>query len=320
MTPDKPDRAIVDFTSAAGLAWWQERVREVQASESNHAFKPDFAEEYPDDARFADGRTGREAHNEYALRYQAATHGVLAEHGPVALFCRSGTAGAQRYPCHWVGDSPSTWPGLVQALRACLSLSLSGFGIVGHDIGGFWVADSIEPLREAFRRMDGSVLDADVDPELFARWAQWGAFSPVMRFHGTARREPTAYPEPARTVAIRACRWREALRPYLERIAAEAATEGTPMMRPMALAYPGDRAAAAAELQYLLGPDVLVAPILGANADGAGHRVWVPQGAWLPLCGLERVDGPGWVELDVPLEAFPAWVRADARETVTVDG
>ena len=45
----------------------------------------------------------------------------------VALFCRSGTAGAQRFPCHWVGDTPSTWDGLVTALRACLSLSLSGF-------------------------------------------------------------------------------------------------------------------------------------------------------------------------------------------------
>lgn len=312
VTPDKVDRHAVDFTAPAAVAWWKEQVRSTMAAEGNVAFKPDFAEEVPEDAVFHDGRTGRQARNEYAVRYQAATHEAMAEvagESEVALFCRSGTAGAQRYPCHWVGDSPSTWAGMAAALRACLSLSLSGFAFATHDIGGFWTPESFDPLQEAFEEMDGSGLVADVDPVLFARWAQWGALSPVMRFHGTARREPVAYPEPARSVAIEACRLRKRLQAYLVEAARVASAEGTPMTRPMVLAYPGDRAARDADLQYLLGPDVLVAPVL--SPDGR-RRLWVPPGRWEPLWGLAPVEGPGWHEVACPLESFPAWVRRGA--------
>jgi alpha-D-xyloside xylohydrolase len=306
VTPDKTDRNIVDFTNPAAVEWWQARVRETVASEHNHAFKPDFAEEIPEDARCHDGRTGRELRNEYAVLYQAATHGALAdEDGAAALFCRSGTSGAQRFPCHWVGDTPSTWSGLADALRATLSLSLSGFAFVAHDIGGFWVDGSLDRMFDAFARMDGSVMEADVEPELFARWAQFGAFTPLYRFHGTSRREPSAYPEPARSAAIAACRLRKRLEPYLRRCAEEANATGMPLMRPMPLAHPEAREARDM-LQYLLGPDVLVAPLL---EPGGRRRVWAPPGAWVPLAGAPPLEGAGFVDVECDLDAFPAWVR-----------
>jgi len=151
---------------------------------------------------------------------------------------------------------------------------------------------------------------ADVNPALFARWPQWGALSPVMRFHGTGRREPWAYPEPARTLAVDACRLRARLRRYLVAAGDQMTATGVPMMRPMVLAYPGDRAARDASLQYLLGPDILVAPLL----DPTGRRsVWVPPGDWAPLWGLDHVTGPRWITVDCPPDAFPAWVRAGAK-------
>ena len=299
-TPDQDNRAIVDFTNPAAVAWWQERVAELIARGAA-ALKCDFAEEIPDDAVFFDGRTGVELHNEYALLYQQITREAMGA-GDVAQFNRSGTVGAQRYPGHWVGDTPSTWDGLVSALRGCLSLSLSGFSLVGHDIGGFWVAgsDEFRPIFADLEHYDGREVSADVEPELFARWTQWGALSPLMRFHGTGRREPTAYPEPARSVAIAACRLRERLMPYLARSAAES----LPLMRPTALTDPDE---VSADLQYLLGPDILVAPIL---RPGGSRRLWVPPGEWLPLVGLDPVSGPGWVNVDCGLDQFPAWLRA----------
>lgn len=302
---------MVDFTDPDAVAWWKKRVQQTLRSEGNAAFKPDFGEEVPLDAHTADGRTGRAIRNEYAVRYQQATHEAMREAlgtDEIALFCRSGTAGAHRYPCHWVGDTPSTWDGLVTALRACLSLSLSGFGFVAHDVGGFWTPASFGPMLRSFDTMDPSHHIVDVEPELYARWTQWGALSPVMRFHGTGRREPTVYPEPARSVAIAACRLRRSLRPYLEQAARGTATQGTPMMRPMALAYPGDRTARGADLQYLLGPDILVAPIL----EPGGHRsFWAPPGRWEGLMGLDPVEGPAWVRVACGLDEFPAFVRAD---------
>ena len=309
-TNDMPERMVIDLTDPKAVGWWHDKVTSTATAEGNVSFKPDFAEEVPPAAVTSDGRTGWEVRNEYAVRYQHATHEALREvlgTDEVAMFCRSGTAGAQRYPCHWVGDTPSTWAGLASALKAQLSLSLSGFGLVASDIGGFYTPNAFVHTAEAFEAMDPSSYVADVEPELFARWAQLGAFSPVMRFHGTGRREPWAYPSPYGDVAVQACRLRAGLRGYLKAAADEAATTGLPMMRPMALAFPDDRAAQAAQLQYLLGPDILVAPVL---VPGGRARVYAPGGRWEPLVGLQPLDGPGWVELDVPLDAYPAWRRA----------
>ncbi|MBM7783924.1 glycoside hydrolase family 31 protein [Tenggerimyces flavus] len=306
-TPDLVSRNLIDFTNPEAVAWWQERVAELVA-EGASAIKADFAEEVPADARFADGRDGVELRNEYALLYQQAIREVLSD--DAVLFCRSGTAGGQRTPVHWVGDTPATWAGLVSALRASLSMSLSGFSFLGHDVGGFWTPTADPVMRAVFDDIDGyewsgeDPLPADVEPELFARWAQWGALSPVLRFHGTGRREPTAYPEPWRSVAIEACRLRERLRPYLR----EAAADGLPMMRPMALAYPEVREGRDADLQYLLGNDVLVAPLL---EPGGRRTFWVPPGRWHPLLGGEPVDGPGWTTVTMTATEFPAYERED---------
>lgn len=309
-TNDMPERMVVDFTDDKAVGWWHDQVVATVRAEGNTSFKPDFAEEIPPTAVTADGRTGWEIRNEYAVRYQRATYDALRDvlaDEEIAMFCRSGTAGAQRYPCHWVGDTPSTWSGLASALRAQLSLSLSGFGLVASDIGGFYTPDAFVHTAEAFEAMDPSSYVADVEPELFTRWTQLGAFSPVMRFHGTGRREPWAYPSPYGDVAVEACRVRAALRDYLKAAADEAASTGTPMMRPMVLAFPDDRAAQDAQLQYLLGPDILVAPVLESGGRG---RVYVPEGRWRPLMGLAELDTPGWRELQVPLAAYPVWRRA----------
>jgi alpha-D-xyloside xylohydrolase len=311
-TDDMDSRHIVDLTNPAAVEWWEAQVRRVASEEGNVAFKPDFAEEIPLDGAPFDGRPGWALRNEYALLYQAATHramtAVLGDDA-VALFCRSGTAGAQAHPVHWVGDTPSTWEGLEGAVRACESLSLSGFGLVAHDVGGFFTTVSWTDVSVAADTHDGSALTADVDPELFGRWAQWGALSPMCRFHGTARREPWAYPDPWGSAAVAALRLRARLRGYLARAAEEAATIGTPMLRPLPLTHPHDPAARGAGLQHLLGPDVLVAPIL---APGGERTLWVPPGRWDPLLGLAPVEGPAFVTVRCAPDQFPAWSRTDA--------
>ncbi|TQS46286.1 glycoside hydrolase family 31 protein [Cryptosporangium phraense] len=304
---DNPDTLPVDFTDPEAREWWQGRLAEVLGAEGVSALLSDFGEEVPPDAVFDDGRRGRDRHNSYGLIYAETVWEVGRRVRPddFAPIFRAGTAGSQRTPAHWAGDMPSTWAGLVSSLRACLSMSLSGFAVVSHDSGGYWTPSSYDRALELRKTMTPDAVEADVEPELYARWAQWGALSPIMRFHGVGRREPTAYPEPARSVAVAACRLRKALQPYLVSVAASASADGSPMMRPMVLAYPGDRAGRDAELQYLLGPDLLVAPLL---EPGGTREVWFPPGEWVPVWGASA--GSGWATIRCEIDQFPVYARA----------
>ncbi|MFI7275291.1 glycoside hydrolase family 31 protein [Streptomyces sp. NPDC049879] len=304
-TADNPDSLPVDFTNPDAHEWWVERLAAVLREEGNSAVLADFGEEIPDEAVFADGTRGTERRNSYGLLYQRAVReaGLRARGGDFVPVARSGTAGSQRDAAHWAGDLPSTWSGLVSTLRAVLSMSLSGCSAVSHDGGGFWTPAAYERAAVLRAHMTPDGVFADVEPELYGRWAQLAAFTPIMRFHGVGRREPTAYPEPARSAAIAACRLRHRMRRYLVRSA-----DGLPLMRPMPLAYPGDRAARDADLQYLLGPDILVAPVL---EPGGRRNVWVPEGEWLPLLGGAPQRGPGWREVVCGPGEFPAFVRAE---------
>jgi alpha-D-xyloside xylohydrolase len=319
-TNDMSGRLLVDFTNPDARTWWHDHVVNLLSSEGGVSIKGDFAEEVPPTARCADGRTGWDVRNAYSVLYQQASYAALQQatgSDAAVMFNRSGTAGAQRYPGHWVGDTPSTWSGLASAVRACLSLSLSGFGFVGSDIGGFWTERRVDPDAPEAGSWEPSSYLADVDPELFVRWTQFGVLSPLMRFHGSGRREPWSYPAPYGDLAVAATRWRPRLAAYLAQAAAEAATVGTPVMRPMPLAFPGERAGRAAPHQWMLGPDLLVAPVLGA---GGRVTVWAPPGQWRGLDGAPDLEGrdiqdSGFLDLELPLAALPAWVRDGATVT-----
>ncbi len=307
-TDDRHDRWIIDFTNPAAVRWWHDRVADLLATEGPDALKLDFAEEIPENAVCHDGRTGAQVRNAYARMYQQATAEALraARAGAeVPLFCRSGTHGAQRNPAHWVGDSPATWDGLTAALYAVQSMAMSGFGIVTHDSGGFVSPGTGEiPTR----RLDGQDVDftAEVDPELYVRWVQWGAVSPFMRLHGLGLREPTAYPEPHRSAAVAAFGLRRRLAPYLAAAYREGLAQGLPLLRPMALQRPADRSARDADLQYFLGPDVLVAPVL---QPGGQCEFLLPPGRWENLFDRTPVQGGGWRREVFPLSSFPAFRR-----------
>jgi alpha-D-xyloside xylohydrolase len=140
---------------------------------------------------------------------------------------------------------------------------------------GFWAPRSRQRSAQAFASFDASAFQSDVESELYVRWTQWGALSPIMRFHGTGLREPWAYPEPYSMPGspladcVAGCGHTS-----LKRLAQRSAT-GYPVMRPMVLAFPKDRVARDANFQYLLGDRVLVAPVL---RPGGRVHLWVPPG------------------------------------------
>ena len=291
-TPDGRPRALVDFGNPQARRWWQELHREFLA-DGVAAFKTDFGEGLPD-VGLGDGTPPNQSHNLYPLRYNGAVSDAIGEltgRAPL-VWGRSGWAGSHRYPGQWGGDAESTVAGMQATLRGGLSYALSAPGLWSHDIGGFF--------------------GPDLTPELYVRWTQFGALSPLMRAHGLRPREPWAFDERTLELTRAWIRLRYELMPYLWQVVHESLEHGWPVLRPLGLEFPEDPTAAGLDSQFLLGSDLLVVPIFDDGAEPVRRRFYVPAGGWTALLTGERFEGPGYVTREVPLDSMPVLVRDGA--------
>ncbi|MGH2727889.1 MAG: TIM-barrel domain-containing protein, partial [Actinomycetota bacterium] len=261
---DTPYSAIVDFTNPEATSWWQGLISDA-LDDGYDGWMEDFGEYVPPDAVMYDGRPGLAAHNEYCTRYHRASHELTSvERGlDFAQFIRCGYTGTAPYArVVWGGDPTTDWSkadGLAAAVSQGISMGLSGIGYWGTDIGGFH-----------------ALFTADqTGPELLIRWLEFGAFNGIMRTQADGYGRPFGqsdraqmWDEDVRPIWRRFAKLRTQLFPYIWSAAQEYRTTGMPIMRHLALAYPGDPAAYApeAEYEFLFGPDLLVAPVIEEGA------------------------------------------------------
>ncbi|MPY78253.1 MAG: alpha-xylosidase [Actinophytocola sp.] len=292
-TPDGRARALVDFTNSAAVAWWQ-GMHEDFLDDGVAVFKTDFGEALPDDVAPHSELPANHAHNLYPLYYNGAVWQAIRRHtGRAALvWGRSGWAGSQRYPGQWAGDAESTVAGMQATLRGGLSYALSAPGYWSHDIGGFY--------------------GPELTPELYVRWTQFGALSPLMRAHGLRPREPWMFGQRAFELARAWIRLRYELLPYLWQVAHGSSAHGWPVLRPLALEYPDDPVAPGIDDAFLLGSDLLIVPVFDDGPDPVARRFYLPEGRWTDLFTGEVFAGPGFVTREVPLERIPVLLRAGA--------
>ncbi len=295
-----PQQEYLDFTIPEAAAWWWHR-HEVLMDMGVDAFKPDIGEEIPEEAQFANGKSGAEMRNLYARLYvKTVFEGQKVYTGKRSVvFARSGYAGSQKYPLIWGGDQHyCRWDQLPPLIRAGQCIGLSGIPLWSQDIGGIGTQKGIIPPAD-----------------LYVRWAQFGFFNGVPQTFGRPWREPWKYdPEAYYGIDVlqifrKYDNLRYRLLPYIYSLVWEAHQTGLPLMRAMVLEFQGDPEAWKHDLQYMFGPAFLVAPVYEPSDE---RRVYLPAGVWFDYWTGQKYEGPREIRMKTRVDVLPLFVRAGA--------
>ncbi len=278
---------IIDFTNPDAYAWFRDQHKQLFAIGVS-VMKTDYGEAVPESVIACNGDSGARLHNVYTHLYNRCVYEAakLYSQDEPMVWGRAAWAGGQRFPVQWGGDPQSDWDGLAASIRGGQAWGMSGGPFYAHDIGGFAIGNP--------------------EPELYIRWAQAGVMCSHTRFHGLGEREPWVYGEQAENIVRKWLAWRYQLIPYLQACALEAGKTGMPVMRSMVLAFPEDRVAWQFDGQYLLGPSLLVAPVV---TPGGKVRFYLPAGKWYDLWERTWLEGPACLEREVPLDHIPVFGR-----------
>ncbi len=292
---------VVDFTLPAACDWFAETVlRENMMGIGLSGWMADFGEYLPVDAVLAHGDAMLE-HNDWPRRWAEVNARATADRPDIVFFMRSGFTGSQAH-CRllWAGDQCvdfSRHDGIGTVIAGALSAGLLGHCYHHSDIGGY---TSLYGLKRT--------------PELFMRWTEMACFTPVMRTHeGNRPRDNLQLDENAEVLAhfARFTRIHARLLPLLQHLADEAAQTGLPVQRAMFLHFPEDRTTYAIQDQYLLGPDLLVAPVITQGATS--RTVYLPVGcAWVHGWTGACFAGGTTIEIAAPIGMPPVFFRDGA--------
>jgi alpha-D-xyloside xylohydrolase len=290
--------ADLDFTNPAAVSWWEARIRSALIDAGFDGAMQDFGEDAPVDGIYASGKSGATLHNRYPVLYARAVREAAQAAKPddTVFFARSAFTGSEQYLTGgFTGDQERSWDaqkGLPSVVSALLSASISGLPYWGPDIAGF---------------IDGPPL-AD-EKELWIRWLELGALTPTMRDMLGAEHAPVDLwtdQDSLRLFGFYA-RLHTALIPYLYRHAEIAHERGLPIMRPLFLDFPHEAVTYRLESEYLLGDDVLVAPV--TRPAVRGRLMYLPSGSWRDAWTGRVQAGPSWVVVNAPVEQVPLFER-----------
>jgi alpha-D-xyloside xylohydrolase len=282
----------LDFTNPRTVDWWQEMLTHAARDQAWDGWMEDFGEYVDDSDHLAAGDGNPSLRSVSVAVSQNHDPNCASPQPNIVSFSRSGFIGTQRWsPMLWGGDQQHNWNrdlGLPSVVTAGITAGMSGYSTWGPDI-----------------------ISDGPDRELWMRWAEFGALTPVMRDHPWSRPKFSVdlWHDPG-TIALfrRYAILHTSLLPYFATYAAEAHRTGVPILRHLVLEYPEDPRAATAEYQYLLGESLLVAPVIEQGA--VDRKLYLPKGDWLNYWTGDRLTGGTDVTVPAPLDQIPIFVRA----------
>ena len=270
---------VLDFSNPETVEWYQDKLRGLLEM-GVAAIKVDFGEDAPLEGLYASGRTAGTNTTSTRCVTTAGIGPHGEHHGERIIWARSAWAGSQRYPLHWGGDAENTDSAMAATLRAGMSLGLCGFSFWSHDAGGF--------VKKAPR-------------DLYGRWFAFSALTSHTRCHGAPPREPWEYDEQFVDQFRRTIGLKYRLLPYIYTQSVICSERGHPLLRPLFFEFPKDKTSWSVDDQYLLGSDLLVAPLFSESEE---RDVYLPPGEWIDYQSGKAYEGNGWHRIaagDVPI-------------------
>lgn len=300
------DCGVVDFTNPDAMDWFAETIIGQNMLDFGlSGWMADFGEYLPIDIHLSNGVDAKLMHNAWPTIWAEVNAKAVASRGKIGetlFFMRAGFSGVQAHcPLLWGGDQSVDFTrhdGLVTVMSGALSSGLLGNAYHHSDIGGY-------------TSLFGNVRTA----ELIMRWAEMGAFTPVMRTHEGNRPRDNLQIDQDEAVLKHFARMTSIyvyLAPYLKALSKEAAETGLPVQRPLFLHHEDDRRTYEIQDAYLYGAELLIAPVWQAGQNE--RTLYLPKGAeWVHVWSGATHDGGQEVTVAAPLGQPPVFFRKDAE-------
>ena len=280
----------IDLTDERAVDKWESIWSYLMNDIGVDGAKIDFCEQFPDKPfiKFADGRDPMAAHHWFPTLYSTLRykHFNTRSDGGIT-FARGGGIGSQRFPFVWAGDQRREFFFLKAVLKAALSLGLSGVPFVSWDMAGY------QPSYNPF--------DYIHEDRVFIRGMEFAAFSLNIQTHGKVKR-PYDFDENTRAIYKKYADIHEELRSYLYEQAKKTSETGLPVMRHLWLYSPEDKNVYGIEDEYMLGDELLVAPVLDNKLK---RDIYLPEGTWENYFTHKKFRGNQTLyDYDVPLDSI----------------
>lgn len=297
--------AMVDLTNPGAYEWIKNIIKKNMIDFGLSGWMADFGEYLPTDCVLFSGEDPQKVHNTWPARWAQVNREAVEESGKlgeIMFFTRAGFSATPNYSTMmWCGDNHVDFSldfGLPSVIPAMLSLSCCGFGLSHSDIGGYT-----------------SFFNLKRSEELYMRWCEMNAFTPIMRGHEGLNPDINAQFDTSEKVLEHGAKMTKihtSLAPYIKSLVKENADSGVGVIRPLFYYYDEPQAYSEA-YEYLLGRDILVAPVLKAKADK--REVYLPEDKWIHLESGKEYCG-GTYTIDAPLGKIPVFVRKNASQDV----
>jgi alpha-glucosidase len=280
--------SLVDLTNPEARTWIKGLIKDELIGSGTSGWMADFGEGLPYDAVLFSGADPKAYHDRYAEEWARVNREAIIEAGrddDIVFFNRSGYTESPRYSTlFWVGDQLVDWDehdGIKSAVTGLLSSGLSGYSLEHSDIGGYTALDN--PLFRYHR-----------SKELLLRWIELGAFTTIFRTHeGNIPEVNHQVYSDEKTLEhfVRFAKIYAAWKPYRMALVREASEKGLPVVRHPFVHYPHDLGVLDLNYQFMVGPEIMVAPVLDPGTDTV--EVYLPAGGWVHLWTGTTYGSPG---------------------------